>query len=137
MVMKEGERPREAFILKREPTTVQVRRFCWSSGNPPSLASRMGERSISFARWLVDPNNPLTARVTVNRLWQQLYGIGIVKTVEDFGTQGEGREPVVGLARSRIHAKKLESEGYSKDHRECNLSPVLHDIEGVGGEGSR
>ena len=44
---------------------------------------------LGFAKWLIDRNNSLTARVTVNRYWQMLFGVGIVKTTEDFGSQGE------------------------------------------------
>ena len=55
---------------------------------PPLPAGAANDR-LGFAKWLVDPANPLLARVTVNRFWQMYFGTGIVKTVEDFGAQGE------------------------------------------------
>ncbi|MFL5864624.1 MAG: DUF1553 domain-containing protein [Solirubrobacteraceae bacterium] len=83
-------RPRATFVLVRGAYDRRGPRV--RPGVPASLpplppgapANRLG-----LARWLVDPANPLTARVAVNRCWQMVFGTGLVKTAEDFGTQGE------------------------------------------------
>lgn len=92
MVMKEMPSPREVFVLDRgeydkprkdEPLTAAV---------PESLGSLpegFPNNRLGLARWLVSREQPLTARVIVNRFWAQLFGIGLVKTSEDFGSQGE------------------------------------------------
>ncbi len=92
-VMEELAKGRETHILIRggflskgdkvEPGTPAVFGALKprSPGKPPDR--------LDLARWLVDENNPLTARVTMNRFWEQYFGIGIVETSQDFGTQGE------------------------------------------------
>ncbi len=89
MVMAEGP-PRDAFILKRGAYDAHGERV--TPGVPevlPQLRPEWPNNRLGLARWLVDPANPLTARVIVNRYWQMLFGTGLVKTVDDFGSQGE------------------------------------------------
>ena len=90
MVMSEMASPRDTFVLTRgaydkpgEKVTPAVLSFL-----PPMPADAPRNR-LGLAKWLMDPANPLTARVTVNRYWQMFFGTGLVKTAEDFGSQGE------------------------------------------------
>jgi hypothetical protein len=90
-VFRDAETPRDTFIAMRgaynklgdkvEPTTPAAFHPLKKSG---ARATR-----LDLAQWLVAPENPMTARVTVNRFWQQVFGIGLVKTSHDFGSQGE------------------------------------------------
>ena len=90
MVMQDMEKRRQTFIL--ESGLYSKRGAEVSPGVPaalPPMPDEAPKNRLGLARWLVAPENPLTARVTVNRFWQQLFGIGLVKTSEDFGSQGE------------------------------------------------
>ena len=90
MVMQEMDKPRETHLLVRgdfrnpgEKVDRGVPSFL-----PPLLGAAACDR-LALARWLVATNHPLMARVTVNRYWQLFFGTGLVKTLNDFGTQGE------------------------------------------------
>jgi hypothetical protein len=93
MVWKELEKPRDTYIYQRGdflrpdkeigPLTPDV-----LDAVPPALPPAESRTRLDLARWLVNPENPLTPRVTVNRVWMRYFGRGLVETEEDFGTQG-------------------------------------------------
>lgn len=94
MIMADMAKPRKTFVLDRglyNKPKEEVQSGLPAFLPPPDADSdpQQPANRLTLARWLVDSKNPLTARVTVNRFWQQVFGIGLVKTTEDFGTQGE------------------------------------------------
>jgi hypothetical protein len=90
MVMSDGK-PRKTFVLNRgeydKPTDVEVK-----PNTPAAIlpydSLKYGSDRKGLAKWLFDPRHPLTARVMVNRLWQEVFGRGLVASSEDFGNQG-------------------------------------------------
>lgn len=89
LVMAEMAQPRETFVLIRGAYDKKGDKV--TPGVPailPPLPADAPLNRLGLAKWLVDPAHPLVARVTVNRFWQQYFGQGIVKTAEDFGSQG-------------------------------------------------
>jgi hypothetical protein len=90
MVMGELKKPRETFVLGRGDYRNQTEKV--QPGVPamlPPLPEGAPRTRLTLARWMVQPNHPLTSRVAVNRFWQMYFGVGLVKTQEDFGVQGE------------------------------------------------
>lgn len=90
MVAKDSDKPRETVMLMRGEYDKKGEKV--PAGVPailPPLPKDAPTNRLGLAKWLLDPSHPLTARVTVNRFWQQYFGVGLVKTTEDFGVQGE------------------------------------------------
>ena len=90
MIMQDMAKPRTTHVLyrgqydqKREQITVGTPAFL-----PPLKKNGLTNR-LTLARWLVNGRHPLTARVAVNRQWQRLFGVGMVKSTEEFGVQGD------------------------------------------------
>ncbi len=90
MIMEERKDPRETFVLERGIYNKYGAKVKADIPKAlPPLPKDVPNNRLGLAKWLVAKDNPLTARVAVNRLWQQYFGIGLVKTSEDFGVQGE------------------------------------------------
>ncbi len=92
MVMRDVPKPRMTYILNRgsydsplkdQPVNPETPAFL------PPMAKGLAKNRLGLAKWMVQDDHPLTSRVAVNRYWQILFGTGIVKTVQDFGSQGE------------------------------------------------
>ncbi len=137
MVMRELDEPRETFVHQSGNFLSPGERV--EPGGLAALhpfASREGPNRLDLARWLVDRENPLTARVAVNRIWQEYFGLGIVETENDFGTQGAPpSHPELldwlavefmdhGWSRKAIHRLILNSAVY---RQASHVRPALED----------
>ncbi|MCX6837608.1 MAG: PSD1 and planctomycete cytochrome C domain-containing protein [Verrucomicrobia bacterium] len=90
LVMEEQKEMRPTFILMRGAYDKPGEKVAAATpGVLPALAADLPRNRLGLAKWLVSRENPLTARVIVNRFWQHFFGIGLVRTSEDFGSQGE------------------------------------------------
>ncbi|MFO0885895.1 MAG: DUF1553 domain-containing protein [Pirellulales bacterium] len=92
MVMQEAPQPTPTFVLTRGEYDKVDKNRPVSRRTPTVLgpmATDAPQNRLGLARWLVAKENPLLARVTVNRYWQRIFGTGLVKSVDDFGVQGE------------------------------------------------
>jgi len=90
MVMQEMPKPKRSHILLRGNYDMPGEEVF--PNTPDAIlpfAKNLPRNRYGLAQWLTDENNPLTARVEVNRIWQNFFGVGLVKTTEDFGNQGE------------------------------------------------
>ncbi|MEZ4901411.1 MAG: DUF1553 domain-containing protein [Spirosomataceae bacterium] len=90
MVMQEMPRPKQAYILERgNYDALGEKVFPNTPERIFAFPKNLPKNRYGLAQWLTHPDHPLTARVAVNRLWQNVFGVGLVKTAEDFGNQGE------------------------------------------------
>lgn len=90
MVMREMEIPRKTFVLGRGVyDNYEEEVFANTPMSVMKMPNDLPKNRLGLAKWLTHKDNPLTARVAVNRYWQNYFGRGIVKTAQDFGNQGE------------------------------------------------
>ena len=131
MVLRELAKPRESHIQIRGNFLEKGARVTPGVPEvlPPLDTTKKPVNRLDFARWLVADDNPLTARVTVNRFWQRFFGLGIVETENDFGIQGIAPEhPALldwlasefirlGWGTKAVHRLMVTSSTYRQDSR--------------------
>ncbi len=89
LVYKERKKIKQAYFLNRGEYDKKGKKVVRNTpAQLPPMAKGLPQNRLGLAKWLVSNQHPLTSRVTVNRFWQQVFGIGIVETAEDFGSQG-------------------------------------------------
>jgi hypothetical protein len=136
MVMEEMEKPRDTFILVRgnfqqkgEKVTAAVPKVLFH-GRPEDMPTNR----LQLARWLVSTNHPLTARVTVNRFWQMFFGTGLVKSANDFGSQGNyptHPELLDWLATEFMSGGHNSSPRFAKDSGDSSSSVQAWDMKHI------
>lgn len=121
MTMKESPHPRQFYVLQRgDYASLDLKRPVMPaapSGIMPFRAEE-GRNRLGLARWMTDLNNPLVARVAVNRLWMQCFGVGIALTQENFGTQGDPPS----------HPELLDALAYDFSHTGWDTKRLLRRI---------
>jgi len=130
-IMAKSSRPRPTFLHKRGVFTNPGEAV--EPGTPaclPALSPDMPRNRLALARWLIAPENPMTSRVAVNRMWQEFFGQGLVRTAGDFGSMGESpsHEKLLdwlaidftehGWQVKRMHRQIVTSAAYRQSSRE-------------------
>ena len=141
MTERPPENPRPTFVHKRgeflqpaervEPAVLSMLR---------PMPAEAPHNRLGLARWLVSGSNPLTGRVTMNRQWAAFFGTGLVRTVEDFGYQGERPthpELLDWLALSLVEAGWSMKAMHRADRHERDLPAVVAGHARAAGEGPR
>ena len=136
LVMKDKAKPRDTFVFNRGDFTDPSKQV--EPGTPIVLGGRNDgpANRLMLAQWLVSQDNPLTARVFVNRVWFEIFGQGIVTTLEDFGVKGERPTHPELLGSLAVEfMEEIRLEKYCKDTEyECVQS---EEVEEEGDERGR
>ena len=128
MVMREMPQPRDAFLLVRGQYDKRGDKVTAAlpAALPPMPDGQPMNR-LGLAKWMIDPSNPLTSRVWVNRIWEKFFGTGLVKTSENLGSQSEfpsHPELLDWLAIEFMHGSSGEGRGASEKGRAWDMKAL-------------